>query len=66
MIIHSEAAKQYFTDELFIFQFYPVFNFKKIVSFRLGTLGSKRVNPLVEIPYSCSHAFHSAMVDRIT
>ena len=36
-------VEQYFTVVLFVFQFYPVCNFGKFISFGLGTIRSERV-----------------------
>ena len=44
MTIHSRAVEQYFTVVLFVFQFYPVCDFEKLISFGLGTVRSERVN----------------------
>ena len=43
MTIHGKAVEQYFTVVLFVFQFYPVFNFGKFFSFGLGTVWSEWV-----------------------
>ena len=49
MTIHWKADEQYkFTVVLFVFQFYPVYNFGKFISFELGTVRSKRVNQFEE------------------
>ena len=44
MTIHWKAVEQYFTVVLFVFQFYPVCNFGKVISFGFGTVRSERVN----------------------
>ena len=43
MTIHWKAVEQYFTELLFVFQFYPVCNFGKFVNFGLGTVRIERV-----------------------
>ena len=43
MIIHWKADEQCFTEELFDFQFHPVCNFGKFITFGLGTVGSERL-----------------------
>ena len=35
--IHSKAVEQYFTWVLFVFQFYPVYHFRKFITFGLDT-----------------------------
>ena len=42
--IHGKAVGQYFTVMLFVFQFYPICNCGKCISFRLGTVRSDRLN----------------------
>ena len=41
MTIHWKAVEQYFTVELFVFQFSPVSNFGQFIDFGLGTLRSE-------------------------
>ena len=43
MIIHWKAVDQYSTVVLFVFQFYPLCNFGKFISFGLGTVRRERV-----------------------
>ena len=43
MTIHWKAVKQYFTVVLFRFQFYPVCNFGKFISFGIGTVKREKV-----------------------
>ena len=43
MTMHWKAVTQYFTVALFVFQFYPVFNFGKFNNYGLDTLSSERV-----------------------
>ena len=45
MTIWWKAVEHYFTVVLFVFQFQPVCDFGKFISFVLGTLRSERVNP---------------------
>ena len=42
--IHWKAVAQYFTVVLFVFQFYPVCNFTKLINFGPGTVRSERVS----------------------
>ena len=42
MTIHWKAFEQYFA--VFVIQFYPVCNFRKVITFDLGTIRSKGVN----------------------
>ena len=42
--IHWKSVEQHFTVELIGFQFYPVGNFRKFISFGLGTVRCDRVN----------------------
>ena len=44
MTTRWKAVEQYFTVALFNFQFYPVCNFKKFISFGLGAVRNERVN----------------------
>ena len=37
MTIHWKAVEQHFTAVLFVFQFYPVCNFGKFITFGLDT-----------------------------
>ena len=39
----SKDDKQYFTVVLFVFQFFPVGNFAKLINFGVGTVRSERV-----------------------
>ena len=43
MTIHWDAVEQYFTVVLFVFHFYPVCKFGKVINFGLGTVRSERV-----------------------
>ena len=45
--LESFGFEQYFTVELFVFQFYPLFNFRKFIDLGLGTAKSERVNPSI-------------------
>ena len=38
MTIHWKAVEQYFAVVLFVFQFYPVCNVGKVITFALGTV----------------------------
>ena len=49
MTIHWKAVEQYFTVVLFVFSFYLVRNFGKLISFRLGTVRSERVQYQIEL-----------------
>ena len=40
---NPKAVEQYFTVVLFVFQFYKVYNFEKMINFELGTVRSGRV-----------------------
>ena len=73
MAICWKAVEQVFTVVLFIFQFYPGFNFGKFISFGLGTVRSERVTARVN-PFTpgiklqflllCFHAFLTEVVGR--
>ena len=43
MAIHWKAVEQYFAVVLFAFQFYPICNVGKCISFGLGTARGERV-----------------------
>ena len=43
MATHWNAVEQYFTVVLFVFQFYPVFNFGNFLNVGLDTVRSERV-----------------------
>ena len=49
MTIYWKAVEQCFTLGLFVFQFYPVCNFEKFISFGLGAVKSERVNALTRL-----------------
>ena len=58
--IHRKDAEQYFTVVLFDFQFYPVCNFRKSISFGRGAIRSERVKwCIVNTPHSFSSASSS-------
>ena len=46
MAIRWKAVKQYFSLVLFVFQFHPVCNFGKFISFGLGAVRSERVKEM--------------------
>ena len=60
MIVRWKAVEQYFTVVLFVFQFHPVCNLGKFISFGLGTVSSERVKvAAIGLLISCSSAFNS-------
>ena len=46
MTIQRTVVEQDFSVVLFVFQFYPVFNFGQFINFGLGSVASERVKPL--------------------
>ena len=44
MTIHWKVVEQYFTVVMLLFQFCPVCNFVKLISFGLATVRSERVS----------------------
>ena len=53
MTIHSKAVEKYFSEVLFVFQFYPVCNFGKFINFGLGTVRSERVKQQFIAIFGC-------------
>ena len=51
MTIHWKPVEQYFTVKLFVFQFYPVCNFRNIINFGLGTVSSESGNVEILKPF---------------
>ena len=59
MTIHWKVFEQYVTVELFAFQFCPVYNFLKFISFGHGTVRSERMNVFI-LPCTV-HSLHTSL-----
>ena len=53
MTIHWKRVEQNFTVLLFVFQFYPICNFRIFINFGLGTVRSERVKLENAIKFIC-------------